>query len=90
MIISQTFSNPTPDEAVRLVQENDPDFMKLFAARILANSSFPSKSLRVIFGKDLLRSLLSGITVSGRVKRRLELVEYILFDKPISGYPAWS
>jgi len=79
----------TPEEVVALVNSDNENFNKLFVSRILAGSSFPSRSLNIIYGREKTKAILPQITVSGRVKRRLELVEAVLFDKPVSGVPKW-
>ena len=72
----------------KLIQE-DPDFERLLASHIVANSSFPSGHLRAVFGLEKLHRLLEDITTTGRAERRRTLARALLFNQVWECEPKW-
>jgi hypothetical protein len=74
-----------PTEVERRLEEGDEAFEVFLVSRILAQSSFPSARLRVLFPQERLRRILDRVVVSGRLARRRNLVRAVLLGEPLEG-----
>lgn len=62
------------EEVLNRLAENDPGFDRFVFSKIVENSTYPSRHIRVLFEPEKWRALLDRYMKTGRNTKRLRLV----------------
>ena len=78
-----------PVDAEQKLISGDVDFIKFLINRIIADSTFASARLRLLFTKEQLEEFLPEYSSSLRIQNKIKLVRSILLKETPGGVRPW-